>query len=106
MRCVCRRDCRSGLVETANFQNKKGRVMTRKMIGWLLALALGGCASAGNDRKMPVPAPPVAPAPRYSPQALDSGLRAKAREELLAGANEDDPILRCNAIEGLSDVDP
>ncbi len=80
--------------------------MNKRVISWLLALVLGGCASASNDRKMPVPSPPVQPAPKYSPQVLDSELRAKAREELLAQADSDDPVLRCNAIEALSDVDP
>jgi HEAT repeat protein len=81
--------------------------MTRRTIGWLLALALAGCASAtSHDPKMPILPPPVEPAPKYSPESLNSGLRARARAELLAETGSPDPFLRCNAIEAMSDVDP
>lgn len=80
--------------------------MSRKAIGWILALVLGGCASSRNDTKMPVPPPQVARAPKYSPEPLDPDLRSKAREELLAEANASDPFLRCNVIEAMSEVDP
>ena len=46
-------------LESAGHRSKEGRVMNKRVIGWLLALALGGCASASNDRKMPVPSAPV-----------------------------------------------
>jgi HEAT repeat protein len=79
--------------------------MTRGIVGLLLALALGGCASA-VDTKMPSPPPPVKPAPKYSPEALDPALRIKARDELQAQADSPDQFLRCHAIEAISDVDP
>lgn len=78
--------------------------MTRKIIALLLGLALGGCA-AKPDTKVPIPPPPVQPAPKYSPETLDPDLRTKARDELVAEANAADPFLRSNAIEALSDVD-
>jgi HEAT repeat protein len=80
--------------------------MTKRAIGWLLALILSGCASTSSDTKTPIPPAPVRPAPKYLPTAIDPGLRADARQELLAEANADDPILRCNAIEAMSDADP
>jgi HEAT repeat protein len=81
--------------------------MNKKLIGWLLAGLIAGCASAPRNDPKTLPPPPQTPAaPKYSPEALDSNLRAKAKAELLTEAGADDPFLRCNAIEALSDVDP
>jgi len=81
--------------------------MSKRFIGWILVAMLGSCSpNQKNDQKMPPPPPSEPPAPKYSPESLNSGLRAQAREELLAETNAADPFLRCNAIEAMSEVDP
>jgi HEAT repeat protein len=96
-----------GVLETARRADEEGFAMNKITFGLIVTLGLASCASSQADRKMPAaPAAPVTPAPKYEPQALDPDLRAKAREELLAGLNDTDPVLRCNCIEALSKVDP
>jgi len=80
--------------------------MSRKAIGLILSLVLAGCASSRSDMKTPIPPPPVARAPRYLPEPLESGLRTKAREILTSEAGATDPFLRCNVIEATANVDP
>src|SRR5580704_5556808 len=78
--------------------------------GWIAAMlamtVVGGCASPGKqDQTAASPQPPVAPAPKYVPEALKPELREKARRILLAETTASDPFLRCNALEALADVD-
>ena len=83
--------------------------MRLKWITATVTLAgLWGCASGPQkvNHAMPAPQPPVAAAPKYSPQALNPELKDKARRELLSDMIAVDPFLRCNALEALSDVDP
>jgi HEAT repeat protein len=106
VRCGRAGDYWASLVEKTSGKTEKGTVMKRKMIGWLLAASLAGCASSSShDAKILPPPPQTPPAPKYSPQALDPNLRVKAKAELVAESNAADPFLRCNAIEAMSEVD-
>lgn len=71
----------------------------------VLLLGCGGAAGAGNKklfagREVPAPKePPAAPARKDVP--LDASLVAAARQELVAAAASDDPVLRENALEAV-----
>jgi hypothetical protein len=78
---------------------------------WLIICSLGvllGCSGGGKDkqfggRQLPAPKePPAVPARKDEP--LDPALVESARQELVAAAGNNDPVLRENALEALRQV--
>ena len=78
----------------------------KKAVYVVLMIFVSGCVSHKQDQKIPLPPPPVPAAPAYSAKPLEPALRAQAIKELLTDVGSEDPFLRSNSIEALSDVDP
>ena len=83
---------------------------TRTAVVLLTLLPLVGCAGGGKGKKNPFggrelpppPEPPAAPARRD--EALDPSLITAARQEIVAAAKSENPVLRENAMEAARHV--